>query len=319
MWRRVTQCTFPTYSGLAFDSHITGTVDIALVLSPDGNLASYRVLGGPPLLVTSAVNAIRQWKFQPDAVDGEVVWPRIRALARFNADGTTVVDLARGLLPDDFGDPGTTRSAEGRLPRPASAPECKSVQPLRGAQAKEIEASEVSPGFYKNNYFGLTFHFPSDWQVADRDTLNLIDANKTKSAQTQYGPMPANVQMFALPSYLLFHARTDGPIGSPGPSVQIWAEKEPFIHSADQYFPNAHFLSDKTAEGTRGPQGVEISGTKYYRGDRWGKVEGRSIYQVRLVTYARDLILAIDVEADTAATAEQLMKSLEGMSIIPPQ
>jgi hypothetical protein len=63
---------------------------------------------------------------------------------------------------------------------------------------------------------------------------------------------------------------------------------------------------------------VEISGTKYYRGDRWGKVEGYSIYQVRLVTYARDLILAIDVEADTAATADQLVKSLEGIRIISP-
>jgi TonB family protein len=319
MWRRVTECTFPTYSGLAFDSHITGTVDIALIISPEGNLASYRVLGGSPLLVTSAMDAIRQWKFQPDAVDGEVVWTRVRALVRFNSDGTTVVDLARGLLPDNFGDPGTTRSAEGRLPRPASAPECKSVQPWTGAQAKEIEASEVSPGFYKNNYFGLTFHFPSDWQVADRDTLNLIDANKAKSAQAQFGPMPAYVQMFAFPSYMLFFARTDGPIGSSGPSVQIWAEKEPFIRSADQYFPNAHFLTDKTADSTRGPTGVEVSGTKYYRGDRWGKVEGRSIYQVRLVTYARDLILAIDVAADTAASAEQLVKSLEGIRIIPTQ
>jgi TonB family protein len=317
MWKRVTECTFPTYSPLARQVHITGTVDIALLVAPEGTLANYRVLVSSPLLVASAVDAIRQWKFQPDVVDGDMVWARVRALVLFNADGTTEVELARALLPDNFGDPGTTRSEEGRLPRPASAPECKSVQSFDGPQAADIEVSELSPGFYKNNFFGMTFNFPSDWQVADRETLNLIAANGAKAAQAQFGPMPANVRMLALPSYLLFFARTDGPIGSAGPSVHIWAEKEPFIISAEQYFPNSHFLADKTADGTRGPTAVEVNGTKYYRGDRWWM--DHSIYQVRLVTYARDLILGIDVEADTAATAEQLVKSLEGLRVIPKQ
>jgi hypothetical protein len=318
MWKRVTECTFPVYPPLALQTHITDTVDIALLVAPQGNVANHRVLGGHPLLVTSAVDAIHQWKFQPDAIKGEVAWTRVRALVRFNADGTTAVDLARGLLPDNFGDPGTTRSADDRLPRPANVPECKSGQPFTDSQATEIEAGEVSSGFYKNNYFGLTFHFPSGWQVADRDTLKLMAANEAKSAQAQLGPMPANVQTYAFPYYPLFFARTDGPIGSTGPSVQIWAEKQPFIIGADQYFPNAHFLADKTADGTRGPTAVEIGGTKFYRGDRWGGSEGGSIYQVRLVTYARDLILGIDVAADTAATAEQLLKNLDGVRIVPP-
>ena len=318
MWKRVTQCVFPTYSGLAFTSHIEGTVDIALGISPEGEVASYRVLSGKPLLVKSAVDAIRQWKFKPNVERVEATWSRVRALVRFNADGTTAVDLSPAILADDFGDPGMTKSVAGAFPRPASSPECRSVQPWTGAEANEIEASEVSAGFYKNNYFGLTFHFPLEWQVADRATLDSMDANQKKSAQTQYGAMPSNVHTSALPSYLLFFARTDGPIGSSGPSVRIWAEKEVFISGANQYFPNTNFLSDKTADGTRGPEEVEISGTKYYRGDRWGKVEGRTIHQVRLVTYARDLILAIDVEADTAATAAELVKSLEGIGIIPP-
>jgi TonB family protein len=160
MWKRVTECTFPVYPPLALQTHITDTVDIALLVAPQGNVANHRVLGGHPLLVTSAVDAIHQWKFQPDAIEGEVAWTRVRALVRFNADGTTAVDLARGLLPDNFGDPGTTRSADDRLPRPANVPECKSGQPFTDSQATEIEAGEVSSGFYKNNYFGLTFHFP---------------------------------------------------------------------------------------------------------------------------------------------------------------
>jgi TonB family protein len=325
MWKRVAQCVFPTYPLLAFQAHITGTVDIGLGISPKGDVANLRVLSGHPIITPSAVDAIRQWKFQPNMVKGEVTWSRVRALARFNDDGTTTIDLARALRADDFGDPGTpvTGPAETMVsstaaaPRPPAAPVCKSAQPWPGAQATEIEASETGPGRYKNNYFGLTFHFPSEWQVADRAALDSIEANMESAARSQYeyAAMPTNVHFHSLPSYLLFFARTDGPVGSDGPSVRIWAEKEPFLSSSAEYFPNTHFLSDKTAEGTRGPEQVEVGGTKYYRGDRWGKVNGGSVYQVRLVTYTRDLILGIDVIADGAAAAEQLVKSLEGISI----
>jgi protein TonB len=128
MWKRVTQCVLPTYSELAFSSHITGTVDIGLGISPDGEVGIHsRVLDGPALLVPSAMNAINQWKFRPNVVRGEVTWSRVRALVRFNADGTTAVDFAPAILADNFGDPGTPRSAASAFPRPASALECKSV------------------------------------------------------------------------------------------------------------------------------------------------------------------------------------------------
>jgi TonB family protein len=128
MWKRVTQCIFPAYPQLAFNSHITGTVDIGLGISPDGDVGKgkhSRVLDGPAPLTQAAMEAIRQWKFQPNAVQGEMTWTRVRALVRFNDDGTTLVDLAPAILADDFGDPGTPRSAATALPRPAIAPECK--------------------------------------------------------------------------------------------------------------------------------------------------------------------------------------------------
>ena len=143
MWKRVTQCVFPIYPGLASDLQLSGTVDIGLGISPEGDVANYRVLDGKPLLVQSAVDAIRQWKFRPNLVQGEVTWSRVRALVRFNADGTTAVDLAPAILADNFGDPGTPRSAAKEFPRPASSPECKSMQPGTGAEAKD-ESNEVA-------------------------------------------------------------------------------------------------------------------------------------------------------------------------------
>jgi TonB family protein len=124
MWKRVKQCVFPTYAALVFSAQITGTVDIGLGISPEGDVGNYRVLSGHPLLVAPAVDAIRRWKFQPNVVQGEVTWTRIRALVRFNANGTTSVDLAPGILADNFGDPGTPRSSASEFPRPGTAPTC---------------------------------------------------------------------------------------------------------------------------------------------------------------------------------------------------
>jgi TonB family protein len=126
MWNRVTECAFPRYPALAIVSHITGTVDIGLGVSPEGDVGkNSRVLDGHPLLAQSAMDAMRQWKFRPNVVQGEVTWSRVRALVRFNSDGTTAVDLAPAILADNFGDSGTPKSAGASFPRPASSPACK--------------------------------------------------------------------------------------------------------------------------------------------------------------------------------------------------
>jgi TonB family protein len=135
---------FPAYPGLALDSRITGTVDIGLGISPEGDVANHRVLDGKPLLVQSAVDAIRQWKFRPNVARGEMTWSRVRALVRFDADGTTTVDLAPAILADDFGHPGTPKSTAEEFARPASAPTCKSAQLKTSEPAASATSSEPS-------------------------------------------------------------------------------------------------------------------------------------------------------------------------------
>lgn len=194
---------------------------------------------------------------------------------------------------------------------------------------EQIEAAEVGPGTYRNKYFGLSLHYPLEWRVADRETLDTMDSQMQKAARAQLGALPSNVHVTSIPYYTLFFARTDGPIDSPENattglwrlrnSILIGAEKRLFINSAQQYFPNSQFLSDKTADGTRGPEQVDIGNAKFFRADRWGKVEERNIYQVRLVTYAQGLVLGIDVLAESSAVAEKLVQDLEQeISFIPP-
>jgi TonB family protein len=128
MWNRVTECFFPQYPQLAMDTRITGTVNIGLAVTPQGDIGNFRVLDGPPLLVQSAIDAIRQWKFRPNEAQGEITWSRVRALVRFNSDGTTAIDLAPAILADNFGNPGTPKSVATASVRPSSSAACKSVK-----------------------------------------------------------------------------------------------------------------------------------------------------------------------------------------------
>jgi TonB family protein len=94
------------------------------------------------------MHAIYQWKFRPNVVQGEVTWSRVRALVRFNADGTTGVDLAPAILADNFGDPGTPRSAAAAVARPEGSPECKSVN-------EAVQAPKFVDGAYTAGIGGI--------------------------------------------------------------------------------------------------------------------------------------------------------------------
>jgi TonB family protein len=138
MWNRVRQCVFPANALVPHDSYTAGTVEIGFVISPEGNVGDYRFReGGDNSLRTLAIHAIRQWRFAPNVVQDATTWSRVRALVRFNADGTTSVDLARAFAKDDFGDPGTktpdssqpANSTSIAVPRPPGAPQCGSETP----------------------------------------------------------------------------------------------------------------------------------------------------------------------------------------------
>lgn len=63
--RKVKTRVQPAYPDIARRMNITGTVKIAVVVSPDGAVRSTKVVGGHPLLVNAAVDALKKWKFEP--------------------------------------------------------------------------------------------------------------------------------------------------------------------------------------------------------------------------------------------------------------
>jgi len=55
----------PAYPELARRMNISGTVKVLVVVSPSGSLKDTKVVGGNPLLVNAAMDALKKWKFEP--------------------------------------------------------------------------------------------------------------------------------------------------------------------------------------------------------------------------------------------------------------
>jgi TonB family protein len=59
------QKTQPVYPKIAKEAQISGTIVLAATISKTGNVENLRVVSGPFMLRTSAVNAVRTWHFKP--------------------------------------------------------------------------------------------------------------------------------------------------------------------------------------------------------------------------------------------------------------
>jgi protein TonB len=71
--RKVKSKVAPIYPELARKMSISGTVKVAVVVSATGVVKSTKVLGGHPLLVDAAVDAVRKWKFEAGPEDSSGV------------------------------------------------------------------------------------------------------------------------------------------------------------------------------------------------------------------------------------------------------
>jgi TonB family protein len=63
----------PEYPPLAKMARIQGTVRLEAILGKDGTVQDLKVLGGHPLLVKAALDAVAQWRYQPTLFNGEPV------------------------------------------------------------------------------------------------------------------------------------------------------------------------------------------------------------------------------------------------------
>lgn len=62
--RKVKTRIVPDFPPLAKQMNVTGKVKIEVTISSDGRVTSTKVVGGSPLLVGSALDAIKKWRFE---------------------------------------------------------------------------------------------------------------------------------------------------------------------------------------------------------------------------------------------------------------
>jgi periplasmic protein TonB len=70
---RLTNRVQPQYPPLARQTRISGTVKLHAIIGKNGEVTQLQVLSGHPLLVQSALDAVKQWRYQPTLLNGEPV------------------------------------------------------------------------------------------------------------------------------------------------------------------------------------------------------------------------------------------------------
>lgn len=65
--------TRPAYPPLARQARIQGTVVLHAIIDKEGKVAQLEVVSGHPLLVQSAIEAVKQWRYKPTQLNGDPV------------------------------------------------------------------------------------------------------------------------------------------------------------------------------------------------------------------------------------------------------
>ncbi|HZQ24119.1 MAG TPA: energy transducer TonB [Terriglobales bacterium] len=63
--RKVKTKVAPSYPEIARRMNLSGTVKLEVVVAPNGSVKSTKIIGGHPLLASSAIDAVKKWRFEP--------------------------------------------------------------------------------------------------------------------------------------------------------------------------------------------------------------------------------------------------------------
>lgn len=77
----------PVYPPLARQARIQGTVVLRAIISRDGRIENLQVLSGHPMLVPAAIEAVRQWRYQPYILNDQPVEVETQVTVNFSLSG----------------------------------------------------------------------------------------------------------------------------------------------------------------------------------------------------------------------------------------
>lgn len=73
----------PVYPALAKQTHMQGSVVIDAIIDEHGDVVEMKVVSGPPLLIQSALDAVRRWKYEPTYLNEEPVPVQLNVTVTF--------------------------------------------------------------------------------------------------------------------------------------------------------------------------------------------------------------------------------------------
>lgn len=71
--QRLVEQTQPVYPPLAKNAHVSGTVELSVIIGKDGHVTNLSVVSGHPLLVQSALQTVQNWVYRPTLLNGQPV------------------------------------------------------------------------------------------------------------------------------------------------------------------------------------------------------------------------------------------------------
>jgi len=77
----------PQYPPLARQARVQGIVVLRAVISRDGKIENLQIINGHPLLVKSAMDAVRQWRYRPYYLNNEPVEVETQVTVNFTLSG----------------------------------------------------------------------------------------------------------------------------------------------------------------------------------------------------------------------------------------
>lgn len=73
----------PAYPTLAKNQHVSGNVTVDALIDANGRVTTMKVVSGPTLLQQAAMDALKQWKYQPASLDGNPVPMHLTVTVQF--------------------------------------------------------------------------------------------------------------------------------------------------------------------------------------------------------------------------------------------
>lgn len=104
-------------------AHISGEVVFKAVIGKDGSVESLQALSGHPMLIPAAIEAVKQWKYMPYAMNGEPLEVETTIRVTFTEEKKTssegmAGDIPGGAVPGQVGSVASPNEKRPLIPSP---------------------------------------------------------------------------------------------------------------------------------------------------------------------------------------------------------